>query len=57
MESSALRKRATWLRSVASKIQSREVAEMLDGYADEMCDQARRMDSFKAWPEQSRLAH
>ena len=57
MESSALRKRAIWLRSVASKIQSRDVAQMLDGYADEMLDQAHRMDRFKAWPERSGMTH
>jgi hypothetical protein len=57
MESQALRQRATWLRSVAAKLPSRDVAETLDHYADEMLDKARRLDGFRAWPQQSRMAH
>lgn len=57
MDSHALRQRATWLRSVAASLPSREVADTLDHYADEMLDQAHRIDGFKAWAPQNRMAH
>jgi hypothetical protein len=57
MESNALRQRASWLRSVASKLPSREVAETLDHYADEMLDEAHRLERINAWPLPSRMTH
>lgn len=36
MESSALRKRAAWLHAVATHLPARDVAMMLDGYAEDM---------------------
>ena len=57
MDSHALRQRANWLRSVAAKLPSRDVAETLDHYADEMLDRAHRIDGFNVWPPQNRMAH
>ena len=57
MESSALRKRAAWLHSVATRLPSRDVAQMLDRYADEMLDEAKRLETFERWPQRSRMAH
>ena len=57
MESTALRKRAAWLHSVATRLPSRDVAQMLDHYADEMLDEARRIETFERWPKISRMAH
>ncbi|MBV9840746.1 MAG: hypothetical protein JOY99_04275 [Sphingomonadaceae bacterium] len=57
MESSALRKRAAWLHSVATRLPSRDVAQMLDRYADEMLDEAKRLQTFERWPQRSRMAH
>jgi uncharacterized protein (DUF1810 family) len=57
MESVALRKRAAWLHSVAMRLSKREVAEMLDHYAVEMLDEARRLEAFDGVKSWSRLVH
>jgi hypothetical protein len=40
MDAGDLKKRAAWLLAVSARLSSREVAEMLAGYADEMLEQA-----------------
>ena len=57
MESSALRKRAAWLHSVATRLPSRDVAQMLDHYAEEILDEARRVETCERWPRRGRMAH
>ena len=48
MEHNDLRKRATWLRAVAARLPSKDVAGTLTMYADELSYRAARLERYQS---------